>query len=142
MKSNGRIRKPAREAAGLLIPVTREEYLILSLLRNPQSGLSRQEEINQVVPRMQKALQQVTQSTHQRKERGIPSAERIAAFFSLTRAESSVSELLTRGLTLKQIAAARNVSPCTVREQLRKVYLKTGYRTQRDLVAAILRLVP
>ena len=72
----------------------------------------------------------------------LPKAEKIQSIFQLSNAEAKLCEMLVEGLPLKMIAAKRDVSINTVREQMRKVFTKTGYNRQSELVAAILRAVP
>lgn len=72
----------------------------------------------------------------------LPDAERIKAVFRLSKAEALLCEYLLQGCTLKDISEKRNVSINTVREQMRNVFNKTGYKRQSELIAAILRAVP
>lgn len=80
-------------------------------------------------------LQLFDPATHQ-----LPSAERIQEIFHLTPAEATVCLMLAEGKTLQEIADTRHSSIHTVREQLRRVYKKTHYKRQSELVAAILRI--
>ena len=72
----------------------------------------------------------------------LPSAERIRHLFGLSPAEATLCEYLLNGYTLKEVAIERNVSVNTVREQMRNVFIKTGYKRQAELIAAILRAIP
>lgn len=72
----------------------------------------------------------------------VPSAERIQQIFQVTPTEAKLCELLVEGHTLKEIARIRDVSPHTVREQMRSIFKKTRYSRQSELVAAILRAAP
>lgn len=72
----------------------------------------------------------------------LPNAESIKSIFKLSNAEAALCEFLVQGLTLKEIAKERNVSINTVREQMRNIFIKTGYNRQSELIAAILRAVP
>jgi DNA-binding CsgD family transcriptional regulator len=72
----------------------------------------------------------------------LPKADRIQAIFKLTKNQGLISELLVRGLSLKEIAKERDISIHTVREQLRLIFKRTGYNRQSELIAAILRAVP
>jgi DNA-binding CsgD family transcriptional regulator len=69
---------------------------------------------------------------------GSPSRECRRASFSraygLTESEQQLTELLMRGLTLKDIADARQVSFETIRTQLKSVFAKTGTNRQADLI--------
>jgi len=69
-----------------------------------------------------------------------PDAKRIQESLNLTTAETEVCLLLAQGYGVAEIAEQRKVSPHTVREQLRRVYKKTHYTRQSELVTAILRL--
>lgn len=63
---------------------------------------------------------------------------RFAAHYRLTPAETRVLDLLLQGLVPKHIAARHGVGISTVRTQLSSLFLKTGARNQRDLVALAL----
>lgn len=71
----------------------------------------------------------------------VPSADRIRQIFGLTKAQSCICELLLEGMLPKEIAANLGISSNTVREHLRLIYKKTGYRTQSELISAMLRTV-
>ena len=62
--------------------------------------------------------------------------------FGLTAAEAAVALGLARGLTLAEIAAAREVSPLTIRTQLKVVAEKLGCRRQAEIAALIARIEP
>lgn len=70
----------------------------------------------------------------------LPTQDRIQQIFNLTPAEARVCLFLAEGLSLQDIADKRHSSVHTVREQLRRVYKKTHYNRQSELVAAILRI--
>jgi DNA-binding CsgD family transcriptional regulator len=72
----------------------------------------------------------------------LPDATRIQSIFRISRTEAILCEYLVQGHTLKDVAKERNVSINTVREQMRKVFNKTGYNRQSELIAAILRAIP
>ncbi len=72
----------------------------------------------------------------------LPKAESIKPIFQLSKTEALLCELLVEGLSLKEIAEKRSVSINTVREQMRRIFTKTGYKRQSELIAAILRAVP
>ncbi len=59
--------------------------------------------------------------------------------FALTQAESEIVRQLLTGRRLQEIAWMRNTSYGTVRGQLAKVFEKTGYRSQAQLVAGLSR---
>ncbi len=57
----------------------------------------------------------------------------------LTPRESAVAELTCRGLGVREVAREVRVSPTTVKTHLRRVYAKTGTRSQAELAAQLLR---
>jgi DNA-binding NarL/FixJ family response regulator len=70
--------------------------------------------------------------------RKLPTAARIADYFSLTHAEAWLCESLVAGLTLKETAEHQNKSEATLRTYLKQVYQKTGFNRQGQLVSGIL----
>lgn len=62
------------------------------------------------------------------------SHERLKSLFKLTQAEADICMLITQGLLPKQIASKKNKSVYTVREQLSKVFEKTGCSSQVALI--------
>jgi len=64
--------------------------------------------------------------------------EELQSTYGLTDAEVALALALTRGVTLKEHAAARGVSINTVRAQLKQVLSKTGTARQTDVVRLIL----
>ncbi len=58
--------------------------------------------------------------------------------WELTEAESDVALLLLKGLSLKEVAALRETSDRTVREQARSVYRKAGLNSRSGLSAFFL----
>jgi len=60
-------------------------------------------------------------------------AGQIARAFDLTEAEEAVLGLSLQGLSRKQIAAQRGVSPETVKKQTERVFAKTGAQSQLEL---------
>lgn len=71
-------------------------------------------------------------------ERSAAVSERqLSQLFGLTAAEARLAHGLARGLSLEEYANAGNVTVTTVRNQLRAVLGKTGYRRQQDLVRAL-----
>lgn len=57
------------------------------------------------------------------------------ARWGLSPSESDVALLLIRGLSMKEIARARQVKEKTVRQQAASVYAKSGYAGRHELVA-------
>ncbi len=55
--------------------------------------------------------------------------------WKLTPSEREVALLLIKGLTMKEIAEARNVKEKTVRSQSTSIYAKSGYAGRHELVA-------
>ena len=58
----------------------------------------------------------------------------LEAAFGLTKAESSIIQLMTEGGSLAVIAQARSSSLATVRSQVRSIFEKTGTHSQTELV--------
>ncbi|MGR3590925.1 MAG: helix-turn-helix transcriptional regulator [Limimaricola soesokkakensis] len=75
-------------------------------------------------------------------EPGAPGAldEDLTKLFELTPAETLVLRRLCEGLSMAEIAAMREVSVNTVRNQIRSLFEKTGTRRQAELVALVARL--
>lgn len=63
----------------------------------------------------------------------------LTALFGLTAAERSLAMALVRGASLRDFAAMRGVSINTARSQLAQLRIKTGVRTQAQIVRRILR---
>jgi DNA-binding CsgD family transcriptional regulator len=63
----------------------------------------------------------------------------IQGFFNISQTEAFLCQLLVEGYTLKEIAQKREVSIHTIREQIRQIFSKTGFKRQAELVAGILR---
>jgi DNA-binding CsgD family transcriptional regulator len=59
--------------------------------------------------------------------------------YGLTNREQSVTRLVCRGLSTREIGARLRISENTVQDHLKSVFDKTGVRSRRELVAAILR---
>lgn len=64
---------------------------------------------------------------------------RLRALFDCTIAESRAAALLMRGSTPDQIAEAEGLSIHTVRQYIKSLLSKNGYRRQTELVAALVR---
>ena len=70
--------------------------------------------------------------------RQLPSAKRIAEYYSLTITQSELCEDLISGLGVKDIAIAKHKSEETLRSHLKIIYQKTGFNRQGLLVSSIL----
>lgn len=68
--------------------------------------------------------------------------EGLARSYGLSPKETVVCGLLAQGLTLPEIAEARNVSLETVRSQVRAIYTKSNTRNRGELVRRALSIVP
>lgn len=69
------------------------------------------------------------------------SQKTLAELYDLTPAEANVAILLTRGLSLAEVASAQNISPNTARAQLKAVFAKTGVSRQAELVRMLIKSV-
>jgi DNA-binding CsgD family transcriptional regulator len=65
----------------------------------------------------------------------------LADTFGLTVAETEVALALAAGSSRETIAATRNVSPETLRAQLKSLYLKTGCRRETELALLVTTLL-
>ena len=63
--------------------------------------------------------------------------ETIPARYGLTRREQEVVELLMQGLTSKEIAYRKNLSPNTVKSFLRLIMVKMGVKTRAAIVGRL-----
>jgi DNA-binding CsgD family transcriptional regulator len=72
-----------------------------------------------------------------------PSAGELASVlmmaYGLTRQEQSLTRLVCRGLSTREIADDLRIAPTTVQDHLKSIFDKTGVRSRRELVTAILR---
>ncbi len=68
-----------------------------------------------------------------------PSMQQIQQTMGLTKAEARVCEGLCEGKSIKQIAEKLSRQESTVRSNLKSAFVKTGHRSQSQLVAAIYR---
>jgi DNA-binding NarL/FixJ family response regulator len=59
--------------------------------------------------------------------------------YGLTRQEQTVTRLVCRGLSTREIATRLHVTANTVQDHLKSIFEKTGVRSRRELVAAILQ---
>ncbi|WP_160153676.1 helix-turn-helix transcriptional regulator [Microbulbifer sp. ALW1] len=70
--------------------------------------------------------------------RPLPTARQIAKYFDLTEAEAQICESLAIGQDIQAIADIRGRSVATVRNQLKKIFEKTGCTRQGELISRIL----
>lgn len=68
-----------------------------------------------------------------------PPADALKSFYSLSPSESALAVALCQGLTVKEIAYARDVSVNTVHSQLVSVQRKVGAARQAEIVSLLLR---
>jgi DNA-binding CsgD family transcriptional regulator len=68
-----------------------------------------------------------------------PSVGLLQALFDLTPAEARVAARLSAGDTIQTLAEALEVSPQTIRAQLRSIFAKTGIGRQADLINLLAR---
>jgi DNA-binding CsgD family transcriptional regulator len=59
--------------------------------------------------------------------------------YGLTNQEQTVTGLVCRGLATREIAERLSISAHTVQDHLKSIFDKTGVRSRRELVAAILQ---
>ncbi|MGV7241110.1 helix-turn-helix transcriptional regulator [Caballeronia sp. M23-90] len=69
-----------------------------------------------------------------------PSSKQLIQWFNFSPAEAKLTQALVTGLSLEEYATESHVSVVTVRNQLRSVLQKSGYRRQQDLVRALAKL--
>ncbi len=72
--------------------------------------------------------------------RKIVSTKGMKQIFGLSKAEDSVCQLLVEGYTTEQIAETRNVSPITVKNQVKAVLSKTNNRSRSALIRQALSI--
>ncbi len=72
-------------------------------------------------------------------ERIAPDFATLSAFYGLTPAETRITQALTQGRKLTQIAADLGVSRSTIAFHMRNIFQKTGTSRQAQLVALLLR---
>lgn len=61
----------------------------------------------------------------------------IISAYSLTERETEIAQLVLKGLSTKQIAAALFISPLTVQQHLKVIFDKVGVRSRRELVSQV-----
>lgn len=130
------------DTAGLLIPIGERGHVFLALQRDISAGRfspADMETLNLLVPHLKRVANLLFRLYYGPATLANLSADEIRQRFPLTHTEAQVCELMVRKLTPKQIARHRDVSVHTVREQMRKIYKKTGCRRQVDLVTVILQ---
>jgi DNA-binding CsgD family transcriptional regulator len=59
--------------------------------------------------------------------------------YGLTKQEQSLTALVCRGLSTKEIAGRLHITPNTVQDHLKSIFDKTGVSSRRELVATILQ---
>ena len=59
--------------------------------------------------------------------------------YGLTKQEQTVTRLVCRGLSTRQIASRLHITANTVQDHLKSIFDKTGVRSRRELVTAILQ---
>lgn len=77
-------------------------------------------------------------TVYDRSLRPLPKASEIAAYFSLSPAESLLCEDLLTGLSLKDVAIKQYKSEATLRTYLKNVFQKTGHKSQGQLISCVL----
>jgi DNA-binding CsgD family transcriptional regulator/PAS domain-containing protein len=69
------------------------------------------------------------------------SQQTLSELFGLTPAESNLTVLLARGLSLAEVSEVQNISQHTARAQLKSIFAKTGVSRQAELVRLVLKSV-
>jgi DNA-binding CsgD family transcriptional regulator len=59
--------------------------------------------------------------------------------YGLTKQEQTVSRLVCRGLSTREIADGLHITPNTLQDHLKSIFAKTGVSSRRELVATILK---
>lgn len=85
----------------------------------------------------QRAAQVLVLVGDPRQARGV-SAEALAALYGLTAAEAQIANALVLGRSVAQIAIERDVTPDTLRGQIKSIFRKTNTRRQSELVGLLL----
>jgi len=92
---------------------------------------------DEIITEESNAVAMVIVETYEPKTAAIKSA--FGEFYSLTRAEISLVELLVQGLSLHECASFKRRTISTIRWTLRNIFTKTNTKSQRELltIAAI-----
>ena len=59
--------------------------------------------------------------------------------YGLTKQEQSLTALVCRGLSTKELAGRLHITPNTVQDHLKSIFDKTGVSSRRELVATLLQ---
>jgi DNA-binding CsgD family transcriptional regulator len=59
--------------------------------------------------------------------------------YGLTKAEQTVTRLVCRGLSTRELSEALHITQHTVQDHLKSIFDKTGVHSRRELVATILQ---
>jgi len=59
--------------------------------------------------------------------------------YGLTRQEQTLTRLVCRGLSTRELSESLHITEHTVQDHLKSIFDKTGVRSRRELVAAILQ---
>ena len=59
--------------------------------------------------------------------------------YGLTKQEQTVTRLVCRGLSTRELAESLHITPHTIQDHLKSIFDKTGVRSRRELVATILQ---
>lgn len=95
-----------------------------------------------ILGRTAKALEATTALLLERTTPGSQGLSSVARQFGLTLREQETVELLTLGLTSKEIASRMNISPNTVKAFFRMVMTKMAVSTRAGIVGKISRMLP
>ncbi|MDH3520560.1 MAG: helix-turn-helix transcriptional regulator [Myxococcales bacterium] len=68
----------------------------------------------------------------------VPTSEALSKIYALTRSEADIVQLLSKGLSLDEIAADRGISMNTARSHLKHVFSKTGTSRQSELLGLVM----
>jgi DNA-binding CsgD family transcriptional regulator len=59
--------------------------------------------------------------------------------YGLTKQEQTITQLVCRGLSTRELGGRLHITANTVQDHLKSIFDKTGVRSRRELVAAILQ---